>query len=237
MSLTFIHKRNYHFSFSQKLKNTRPCPKYDALFSEHLAKLGATQDRNTIKLLRNLSDLTGNDVQSYKDVHNIMDTLSIQVSSKKVGDFGKDKYAIFAMFIFQHCQYGLPFPAWFPPLAKQIQALEQANYLQFVSTEELQRLYVGPILHQIILDLETMLGFDDFGLSEMTAEELASLRRANLYIYATHDTTISGLLESLSGYNTTQPPPYDAALIFELHHDEDEEGVDINWVKVRRQTH
>ncbi len=182
-----------------KLQFTRPCPHYETQFAAHLTSLTNNLDRKTIKLFQALSKVTGNNITNYDNLSDIYYTVTIQ-----------------------HCQFFLDYPKWFLYLWKEMRSVYELDFVDFVSTQKFQQFVAGPLLHQIITNLE-------LNLVENASNIPSNLRQAQLYLFSAHDTTISPLMVALGIYDSSQPPPYNSALFFELHKNSQDSST---WIKV-----
>nr|XP_018912827.1 PREDICTED: prostatic acid phosphatase-like [Bemisia tabaci] len=105
--------------------------------------------------------------------------------------------------LFIESLYGFGLPDWtaavFPEPMKTVSSI--AFMLPSLS-QEMRRLKAGPLIGQITKHLE-----------KKSRGKLTPDRK--LWIYSAHDTTVAAVLMALNLYNSA-PPPYTAAIIFEL---------------------
>ena len=84
-----------------------------------------------------------------------------------------------------------------------IEQLSEANTLgfHFWGTPVIQHLGAGGLVKELIKNFKAVLNNEN---------------KKKLYVYSTHDTLLALLMHSLNIYNES-PPPFGAALLFELH--------------------
>ncbi len=79
----------------------------------------------------------------------------------------------------------------------------------------MKRLFMGPLVTELVNNMEVHLGTE-----EWDEDELKVFRKAKMFIYSAHDTTLSHLMNSLGLFDGDQPV-YASVLMLELHQIED----------------
>jgi len=148
-----------------------PCPAYDKAYAEYKRTTLLPSETLRNVLLKEISRNASN----YEVIYEVYDTLAIE-----------------------HCQFDMSLPSWFSQA--EFQPSQHQFFVGYVGgNPKMGRLYNGPLLHDIMLNL----------------------RQGRVNFFAGHDNDISTMMEVLGVYDISAPPPYNALLIFELHHHEE----------------
>ena len=81
-------------------------------------------------------------------------------------------------------------------------------------TEEMSKLRGGPLLHNIIYNMEVQLN-----ITVLTEMEMKNFPKAKMYMNSGHDTTMTTIMQSMGIYDNKHIPGYASLLMIELHRD------------------
>jgi len=187
-----------------------PCPRYNEEFqnvmkSEYITKVKFENQW----LFDYLTENTGKNVETIENVSELYDTFFVQTENLM-------KLPGFAAEVFP----------------KSMKPLMELHHKMLSGTEEMLKLRGGPLLKQMVSYMDLLRNID---VSKKDAELYANghlddhcpseYKKAKLYVYSGHDTTLAALLNTLGVYNNILPP-YASCVMVELHGTETEPDLD-----------
>eukprot|EP00041_Stephanoeca_diplocostata_P016226 m.318999 g.318999 ORF g.318999 m.318999 type:complete len:500 (-) comp20296_c0_seq2:505-2004(-) len=119
----------------------------------------------------------------------------------------------------------VPVPAWASPeVIDYLNVLSAWGMYDMWSTPTMRRLTGGPLIKQILENVNSK--YDASGKLNTTQSTAAGYR---LYLYSSHDTTVSALLTALSAthFGLQFSPPYASGLIIELWSNNDKSSAEL----------